>query len=124
MKAKALMTILCFIGIATTSEAQLKKVKMRNNQSASFSPVNKGYYAIGRNAEKLNTSSSDIVVQETYKAPDVKKGYYGIGNNSAQLKRRQGIRQQEKKAGVHATQKRNQPVKGYYGIGRNAEKFH
>ena len=116
MKAKALIMILFIGGLAVTSNAQTKTIKTKN-QPAAFSPVQKGYYTIGRNMEKLNTSS-ELTMQETN--ADVPKGYYAIGKNRNKIPN-------QKVAGEDGTQnnstKRTWPVKGYYGIGKNAEKL-
>lgn len=121
MKAKALLVALCLMGMATTSDAQQKTVRMRQQPTA-FSPVTKGYYAIGRNIEKLYPAPSGLVVQESNSEQNVQKGYYSIGKNRNKLRRQQVIQQQDGTP-LNPPAKRSWPTKGYYGIGNNAEKL-
>lgn len=73
----------------------------------------KGYYSIGKNAEKLKTegetSASDSFIR-------VEKGYYSMSTNRNKLKR-----SPEK----HTATRTRVPVvsKGYYSIGNNGAKL-
>ena len=77
--------------------------------------VTKGYYSIGRNAEKLNNGPALQMVQTiTYNT--AQKGYYTVSEKRYKL---------PKFYQVKAPAKRVQtPVKkGYYSIGQNLEKL-
>ena len=118
MKAKALIMALCLTGIAATSNAQMKTVRTKT-QPAAFSPVQKGYYTIGRNGDKLNAAPSVMTVGES--GTGVQKGYYAIGKNRNKFGHQQVVDQNNLQPASPA--KTVWPVKGYYGIGKNAEKL-
>ena len=75
----------------------------------------KGYYAIGRNAEKLRVKHKQASrVEDPYVYTD--KGYYALRNNRQWLPWRSAI-----KAAV--VPQASEIRKGYYSIGNNAQKL-
>ena len=77
--------------------------------------VTKGYYSIGRNAEKLNNGPALQLVQTTthYTA---QKGYYTISEKRYKLPKFY-------KVNVPAMRQKTNVKKGYYSIGGNNEKL-
>ena len=115
---KTVMLLLLFTPLM--SLAQDKKVCVCSNgciTTPSVPVVNKGYYSIGNNAEKL-AKCPDCCTQEGSVKVEKQlsnKGYYAIGNNSTKLQ-----------AGKRSTglNRVKPPVqKGYYAIGNNYTKL-
>lgn len=77
--------------------------------------VTKGYYSIGRNAEKLNNGPALQLVQTTTHST-AQKGYYTISEKRYKLPKFY-------KANAPAPKSRANVKKGYYSIGDNAEKL-
>lgn len=77
--------------------------------------VTKGYYSIGRNAEKLNNGPALQLVQTTtnYTA---QKGYYTISEKRYKLPKFY-------KVNTPAVRQKMNVKKGYYSIGDNNEKL-
>ena len=108
MKFRMLLTIFTFLTIY--SNAQTKTTK------TNYTPaVSKGYYSIGRNAEKLNNGPALQLVQtSTYYTAE--KGYYTISEKRYKLPKFYRVNESSSKAKM--------PVKkGYYSIGTNADKI-
>lgn len=79
--------------------------------------VTKGYYSIGRNAEKLNNSPALQLVQ-TSTHYTAEKGYYTISEERYKLPKFYKVEAPSAPRG-------KTPVKkGYYDIGTNSEKLH
>jgi hypothetical protein len=73
----------------------------------------KGYYSIGKNAEKLKTSGTQSVADSFVR---VEKGYYSMNTNRNKLKR---STEKDTSTRTHVF-----PVsKGYYSIGNNGAKL-
>ncbi|MCM5530397.1 hypothetical protein [Parasegetibacter sp. NRK P23] len=84
-------------------------------QSNNDNKPTKGYYSIGKNAEKTKKAPSEgITIKRSATAPSVQKGYYSIGTNNRKL---------QKPITIVSTSTPAAPSKGYYGIGNNAEKL-
>ena len=110
MKKRLLFFSTMFILFSLSSNAQTGITKTRYTPN-----VTKGYYSIGRNAEKLNNGPALQMVQTTtYNS--AQKGYYTINEKRYKL---------PKFYRVKAPAKRVQtPVrKGYYSIDKNLEKL-
>ena len=108
MRFILLSTIFTFLTIY--SNAQTKTT------NASYTPnVAKGYYSIGRNAEKLNNGPALQLVQ-TSTHYTAEKGYYTISEKRYKLPKFYRVNESPAKAKM--------PVKkGYYSIGTNADKI-
>jgi hypothetical protein len=107
MKTTVFVLVINFTFLSLWSNAQSA---IKNMQPI----INKGYYSIGRNAEKLKTGI-EVKVMESSVQPVVKKGYYAIESNNKKLSRLYSV----DRAGDSPTPIR----KGYYNIGNNSEKL-
>lgn len=85
-----------------------------NTKTQYISPVTKGYYSIGRNAEKLNNGALQMVQSSTYYT--AQKGYYTITEKRYKLPKFYRVN-------VPVTRPKTSVKKGYYNIGQNAEKL-
>lgn len=87
----------------------------RTSKTSVVPTVTKGYYSIGRNAEKLNNGPSLALVQSTtyYTA---QKGYYNINEKRYKLPKFYSVN-------VSPAPAKTNVKKGYYSIGRNVEKM-
>jgi len=107
MKIKSLLSV-ALLFASTVSFAQT--VDRTNNKVE----VTKGYYSIGKNADKIAVSQplpADKVV-----TPVVAKGYYSIEANNNKLSK--------KAVRLNAASPKPAITKGYYSIGNNAQKLH
>ena len=106
MRFIMLSTILTFLTIHLNAQTKTN----------SYTPnVAKGYYSIGRNAEKLNNGPALQLVQtSTYYTAE--KGYYTISEKRYKLPKRYVVNE--------SSSGKKMPVKkGYYSIGTNADKI-
>lgn len=102
MKFNAFVITIIFVFLSLCSRAQ-----STNNNS-----IKKGYYSIGRNAEKLNQGSG-LKILQSFLPDSITKGYYSIQSNKNKPVWRYTI----DTTGVI----RERVKKGYYSIGKNAE---
>ena len=112
MKQKVLVFVISFLSISFLSFSQSGYGKPQKTS------INKGYYSIGNNSEKLDfgPGNNDITVRKgAYR--NIQKGYYSIGNNREKLGRQIVIE------GPGITGNRRTINKGYYSIGDNAERL-
>jgi hypothetical protein len=86
-----------------------------NTNTHYMSPVTKGYYSIGRNAEKLNNGPALQLVQ-TSTHYTAQKGYYTINEKRYKLPKFY-------KVNAPAPRSKTQVKKGYYSIGENSGKL-
>ena len=77
--------------------------------------VTKGYYSIGKNAQKLAPATPLATRPVVRSGAEHNKGYYAIGRNRAKLA--------GEAAFIPLSGKRPAVNKGYYSIGNNAEKL-
>jgi len=110
MKTRLYILSVFFILLSIYSNAQT-----RVSKTSVVPTVTKGYYSIGRNAEKLNNGTSLTLVQSTtyYTA---QKGYYTINEKRYKLPKFYS-------ANVPASGGKLPVQKGYYSIGSNNEKL-
>ncbi len=119
MKAQSMIILAGFVLLSLCSYSQ-------NNNAP-----RKGYYSIGRNAEKLEKpESSASNYAQTTEVPQTlqanrkaTKGYYGIANNSDRYKSRGSVILAKTTDTAVLSQVTPVITKGYYSIGRNAEKL-
>jgi hypothetical protein len=111
MKQKALFLFIGFLSISLLSFSQ------SNNGKPQKASINKGYYSIGNNSEKLDLApaNNDITVSRRGEYRNIQKGYYSIGNNREKLGRQIVIE------GPGISGNRRTINKGYYSIGDHAE---
>ena len=110
MKKHTLVMSALFLFSAITAAAQ------QNSAPATQGPVvTKGYYAIGKNAQKLGTATPLPTKAVAQPAAAPNKGYYAIGRNSRKLPGQAAF--------IPLSTKRPVVTKGYYSIGNNAEKL-
>ncbi len=87
----------------------------RINKTSVVPTVTKGYYSIGRNAEKLDNVTTLAVVQSTTYYT-TQKGYYTINEKRYKLPKFYSVNVSPSGAKI--------PVKkGYYSIGNNTDKL-
>lgn len=77
--------------------------------------VTKGYYSIGKNAQKLAPANTLATKPVVLSGAEFNKGYYAIGRNKRKLA--------HEAAYIPVSKKRPVVTKGYYGTGNNAEKL-
>ena len=96
------------VSIYSNAQTRIGKIKV-------VPTVSKGYYSIGRNAEKLNNGPSLALVQSiTYYT--AQKGYYTINEKRYKLPKFYSVN-------VPASGTKLPVQKGYYSIGNNNEKL-
>ena len=107
MKLKIILSSVLIVLFSVYTNAQ--------STTRSTPVVTKGYYSIGRNAEKLNNGPALQLVQTTthYTA---QKGYYTISEKRYKLPKFY-------KVNVPAMRQKTNVKKGYYSIGDNNEKL-
>ena len=108
MKTKMFVLAACLTGLGFSLSAQNTKGVRVPQEPA----VTKGYYAIGKNAEKLYSRSNPISFSSESADVNAPKGYYAIKGNEKTS--RQRIVLPKAKPFIR---------KGYYSIGNNADKL-
>lgn len=117
----ALMLSLPFTSPAQQSSGELDTIHdcCKKVNTLQKPAVTKGYYAIGNNAQKLNSgsvvySACGHSAASAGNSTQPKKGYYAIGDNSTQLP--------NKVDRIETGEVQLRASKGYYSIGNNAAK--
>ncbi len=83
-------------------------------KTRSIPTVSKGYYSIGRNAEKINGTGLQLVQTSTHYT--AQKGYYTISEKRYKLPKFYKVNAQDPRP-------RTPVKKGYYSIGENLERL-